>query len=65
MLCWLTVISPWRGRSRSRMTTITTAVLVAVVIVVILDLDRPRQGLITVSQQSMIDLRDSLTPTRP
>jgi hypothetical protein len=38
----------------------STAVLIAVVIVVIMDLDRPRRGLITVSQQSLVDLRDSL-----
>jgi hypothetical protein len=50
---------------RSWWPTATTGVLVAVVIVVILDLDRPRQGLITVSQQSLVDLRDSLTPARP
>jgi hypothetical protein len=40
--------------------TVATAILVAIVIVVIMDLDRPRRGLITVSQQSMMDLRDSL-----
>jgi hypothetical protein len=38
----------------------STAILIAVVIVVIMDLDRPRRGLITVSQQSLVDLRDSL-----
>jgi hypothetical protein len=48
------------GGHRSFWPTVTTAVLIAVVIVVVMDLDRPRRGLITVSQQSMVDLRDSL-----
>jgi hypothetical protein len=32
--------------------------LVAIILVVILDIDQPYQGLITISQQSLIDLRD-------
>lgn len=48
------------GGHRGFWPTVTTAVLIAVVIVVVMDLDRPRRGLITVSQQSMVDLRDSL-----
>ena len=45
--------------------TVMTAVLVAVVITAVMDLDRPRHGFITVSQQSLIDLRDSLKPRSP
>jgi hypothetical protein len=45
---------------RSLWPTAITAALIAVVIVVTMDLDRPQRGLITVSQQSMIDLRDSM-----
>ncbi len=48
------------GDQRSLGPTVATAILIAIVIVVIMDLDRPRRGLITVSQQSMMDLRDSL-----
>jgi hypothetical protein len=48
------------GGHRSLWPTAATALLVAIVIFVIMDLDRPRRGLITVSQQSLIDLRDSL-----
>jgi hypothetical protein len=40
--------------------TIILAIIIAAVILVIIDLDRPRAGLIKVSQQRMIDLRDSL-----
>ncbi|MDB5986115.1 MAG: hypothetical protein JWR16_1168 [Nevskia sp.] len=36
------------------------AALVAAVIILIVDLDRPRRGLIVVSQQSMLDLQQSL-----
>jgi hypothetical protein len=46
--------------SRGLFFTSTLAVLVTAVIMVILDFDHPRSGLIRVSQQSMIQLRDSL-----
>ena len=45
---------------RNFFVTIISSVLIAAVILVIIDLDRPRRGLIKVSQQRMIDLRDSL-----
>ena len=35
-----------------------TILLIAMIILVIIDLDRPRRGLITVSQQNMIDLQE-------
>ncbi len=41
------------------------SVLIVLVVVVIIDLDRPRRGLITVSQQSMLELRESLDRSRP
>ena len=41
------------------------SLLIALVVLVIIDLDRPRRGLITVSQQSMQDLRESLDRSRP
>jgi hypothetical protein len=53
------------GGHRSFWPTATTAVLIAIVIAVVMDLDRPRQGLITVSQQGMMDLRDSLNRPAP
>jgi hypothetical protein len=40
--------------------TITFAVISAMVLVIILDMDRPRQGLIQVSQQSMLRLQESI-----
>jgi hypothetical protein len=40
--------------------TTTVAILIAAVIYLIIDLDRPRRGLIKVSQQSMIDLKESI-----
>jgi hypothetical protein len=45
---------------RNFFVTVISSILIAAVIMVIIDLDRPRRGLIRVSQQRMIDLRDSL-----
>ncbi len=45
---------------RNFFVTIISSILIAAVILVIIDLDRPNRGLIRVSQQRMIDLRDSL-----
>jgi hypothetical protein len=44
---------------------VTAAILIASTITLITDLDRPRRGLIKVSQQSMIDLRATLSKTTP
>lgn len=45
---------------RNFFVTIISSILIAAVILVIIDLDRPRRGWIKVSQQRMIELRDSL-----
>jgi hypothetical protein len=45
---------------RNFFVTIISSILIAAVILVIIDLDRPHRGLIRVSQQRMIDLRESL-----
>jgi len=45
---------------RHLLVTVLIVVLISSVITLIADLDRPRRGLIKVSQQSMIDLRESL-----
>ena len=45
---------------RNLMPTVTASLLIALVVFMINDLDRPRQGIIRVSQQSMINLRDSI-----
>lgn len=45
---------------RNFFVTMVSSILIAAVILVIIDLDRPRQGLIKVSQQRMVELRDSL-----
>jgi len=50
---------------RNFFVTIISSLLIAAVILVIIDLDRPQRGLIRVSQQRMIDLRDSLKEPRP
>jgi hypothetical protein len=44
---------------------LAVALAFSLVIVLIVDLDRPGEGLIDVSQQMMIDLRDSLADTSP
>jgi hypothetical protein len=41
------------------------AMLIAMVITVIMDIDRPRRGLVTVSQDSMVRLRATLDATAP
>jgi hypothetical protein len=48
------------GGRRNFFVTAMASILIAAVILVIVDLDRPRRGLIRVSQQRMVDLRDSL-----
>jgi hypothetical protein len=48
------------GSRRNLAHTITVALILSLVILVIMDLDRPRRGLIKISQQSMIALRQSL-----
>jgi hypothetical protein len=48
------------GSHRHLAFTTSVAILISFVILVILDLDRPRRGLIEVSQESMIVLRNSL-----
>jgi hypothetical protein len=45
---------------RSLTATLIIAAVVAMVVFIILDFDRPYRGLITVSQQSLIDLRNSM-----
>jgi hypothetical protein len=48
------------GRGRSMAGTILLALLVTVVVVIIIDLDQPYRGFITISQQSLIQLRQSM-----
>jgi hypothetical protein len=45
------------GRGRSLLGTVLLVLLIGTLLVVILDIDHPYQGLITISQQSLIDLR--------
>jgi hypothetical protein len=58
----------YHGGLTSTTRTLATLVLVVTfsgVLWLLADLDRPQEGLITVSQQAMIDLRQSITPTTP
>ncbi len=48
------------GSRRNLAHTMTAALIIGLVILVIVDFDRPRRGLIQISQQSMIALRQSL-----
>ena len=50
---------------RNVLSSLLFAVLVTLVVFVILDLDRPRRGLIRVSQQAMLTLRESLRQDAP
>ena len=49
-------IGDWRNLS----VTVTMCLIITLVILVIMDLDRPRRGYIRVSQQSMVNLQDSI-----
>jgi hypothetical protein len=53
------------GRDRNLLPTVISLILIASVILLIMDLDRPRRGLIKVSQQSMVDLQNSLKRIAP
>jgi hypothetical protein len=53
------------GKDRNLLPTLISVILISAVILLIMDLDRPRRGLIKVSQQSMIDLRESLGRSAP
>ncbi|WP_373047556.1 hypothetical protein [Vulgatibacter sp.] len=48
------------ARKRHLAATLILSLLVAAIVFVILDLDRPRRGLITVSQESLYDVRESV-----
>lgn len=50
------------ARTRSVLGNVMLALLIAVVILIILDLDRPYRGFITISQQELIQLRQSMGP---
>jgi hypothetical protein len=47
---------------RSTVATVTLTLVLSVVIILILDLDRPYEGLLTVSQQAMQDVRGMMGP---
>ena len=51
-------------RDRSAIASILLAVVLAVVLTLIMDLDRPFEGLLTVSQQAMVDVLKSMGPAR-
>lgn len=50
------------GGRRNFFTTWWLIVCVTLILIVIIDLDTPRQGLIRVSQQPMLDLKEQLGP---
>ncbi len=51
--------------SNRTLATVVLVVTFSVVLWLLADLDRPQEGLIRVSQQAMIDLRKSMTPSEP
>jgi hypothetical protein len=52
-------------RRRSPITAFVLIVVLGAVITLVVDLDRPRDGLIKVNQQPLIDLRDQIGALRP
>lgn len=60
-VCWTTGYATGLGESgRHALSMIILPVLLSVVIMIISDLENPQRGLIKVSQQSMIDLQNTL-----
>jgi hypothetical protein len=53
------------GNGHYFISRLAMAVIIAMVMLVIIDLDQPQRGLIRVSQQSMISLRDSINKPAP
>jgi hypothetical protein len=45
--------------------TLALAITFSGILWLIADLDRPQEGLLQVSQQAMIDLRNSMSPSKP
>ena len=62
----MTVLGYHEGLTSKRRSIAVIALTLAfsVVLILIVDLDRPGQGLLRVSQQSMVDLRKSMSATR-
>jgi hypothetical protein len=64
-VCWTTGYASGLGNSqRHALSMIVLPALLSVVITIIVDLDNPQRGLIKVSQQSMIDLQNTLKKYR-
>ena len=60
-VCWTTGYATALGEAgRHALSMVILPVLLTIVITIIADLDNPRHGLIKVSQQSMIDLQNTL-----
>ena len=53
------------SNQRHLFAALTLLVLITLIVWVLIDLDRPRRGLILISQQSMIDLQESLHRDKP
>jgi hypothetical protein len=53
------------GNAHNIISRLAMAVLIAMVMLTIIDLDQPQRGLIKVSQQSMMSLRDSINKPAP
>ena len=63
-LCFIGYGCGLNGRRRLP-STITFNILTAMVLLIVLDMDRPREGLVRVSQDSMLRLQDSLRNEAP
>jgi hypothetical protein len=64
-VCWTTGYATGLDEAgRHALPMIVLPMLITIVITIIADLDNPRRGLITVSQQSMLDLRNTLQKYR-
>lgn len=50
----------WGRRLRNLSVTVTMSLIITLATLVIMDLDRPRRGFIRVSQQSMVNLQNSI-----
>lgn len=63
--CYVSGYASGASGARSTFSSFVLPVLIALVISLISDIDRPRGGLISIKQQPMIDLQNSIAPSAP
>ena len=63
--CWATGYAAVAAGKRTAFSQAILPILITVVISILVDFDATRRGLIGVSQQSLVLLKQSISPTQP